>query len=63
MKILLFLILNLIALSSLSQTTCFGTDQIPMLDVIELQEKGATIPLHILQTHECQISDLKYAQK
>jgi hypothetical protein len=48
MKLWLFLILNLFALSSFSQTTCFGTDQVPMLDVIELQEKGTTIPMHKL---------------
>jgi hypothetical protein len=48
MKIVLFLILNLFAYTTYSQTTCFGTDQVPMLDVIELQEKGNTTPLHKL---------------
>ena len=46
MKLFLFILLNLLTLTSYSQTTCFGTDQVPMLDVIELQEKSSQIPLH-----------------
>jgi len=46
MRLLLFILLNLLTLTSYSQTTCFGTDQVPMFDVIKLQEKSSQIPLH-----------------